>query len=403
MAEKKVKIDAPALVKPGPQHTPKASADPPSRSWYTPAKPQPPTTNALQRPTSSTPPRTAPPKTEVWRANPSKVPRNRARVESESRGDGVGPAKRQVPKHLIRHPDCPWVESTNNRTPHNERLGQRRPVRFATRESDESDRTAVEGGARTCADAKVAALPAKPAHDILRPTVRLVSKPLPALPIESVSSKCSASTSSAPSDDGSFSYREVIDMFPKPPKVLLNLDGLDDWESSNSLLTPLAFMSCPNTSSSSIDTIASAVAPEVPVRPLLLKAAPKPKVATVVHQIPRASRSLSQFQESIATQNGRAHPQASMEGGIHTGPASAPRRKSSSFTSSRDVECVERERLERKRKYEVELQKEQELKLFEMEFGYNPLYKGKKSYQRETDPDGFELIEPGNDEQRAWA
>lgn len=393
-AEKKVKVDVSALAKPSPQHGPKAPADPPSRSWYTPAKPQPqpPATTPSQQSASSTTPRTIPPKTGVRRANATKVPRNRALVESESRRDGAGPAKRSVPKRLMTHQDCPRVGSTNSRVPHNGHVDQRQPVRFATRGSRESDRTAVEGDTRTRTGAKVAGLAVKPAHDTLRPTVRLISKPLPALPpTEPISSRYSGSTNSAFS---SFSYRKVVDMFPKPPKNLLGLEGVDDWERSNSLSTPPVFMSCPNSSSSSVDTIAPPVAPDFAIKPLVLKAAPKPKVAAVVHQVSRASCSLSQLQDSIVIQDGRAYPEASVKGRIHTGPAPpALQRKPSPPTSSRAIERIKRERLERKKEREVELQKEQELKLFETEFGYNPFYKGKRSHRREMGPNGFEDVD----------
>lgn len=63
---------------------------------------------------------------------------------------------------------------------------------------------------------------------------------------------------------------------------------------------------------------------------------------------------------------------------------------------------IKRERLERESKWQMEERKEQELKLSEMELGYNPWYKGKKRYQREVDPNGFELFRPEKEKQRKW-
>jgi len=120
-----------------------------------------------------------------------------------------------------------------------------------------------------------------------------------------------------------------------------------------------------------------------------------------------------------------------MKGSIHTPPgrttgaAPAPRRRSSSLTPSQsqsppkrvanleallwphrrqtaeDIERIERERLERERKYQIEEQERQERELFHTEFGFNPGYKGKRIYQREVDPNGFELIKDGK-KKRKW-
>ena len=435
-AEKKVKIDAPKLIKPSPQPKPKASANTSSQSWYTPVQTQPPTTGALQRSASNATPRTIPPKANVARANSTKESRTHGRTESEGRRDGVEPTKRRVLKHSITHPDCPWVESTDSPITHHGYPAQRRPVRSTTRSSCESDQTVVEGEAPTRANSKKereATTLVKSVQETLRPTVRIVSKPLPDLPTsDSVTSRWSASTGSVYSNGDPFSYDKVLNMFPEPPEGMPNPDRLNDWENSNSLSTPPVFMSCPNTSSSSIATITPTTAPDPPVKPLMLKAVPKPKVATVVHQVPRASCSYNQLQNSIVGRNGRAYPHGSMKGTIHTssirttGAVPALRQRSSSFTPSQsqsppkrvanleallwphrrqtpeDIERIERERLERERKYQIEEQKEQELKQFEMEFGYNPRYKGKKMYQRKVDPNGFELIRHGKEKQRKW-
>ena len=120
-----------------------------------------------------------------------------------------------------------------------------------------------------------------------------------------------------------------------------------------------------------------------------------------------------------------------MKGSIHTPPirtaGAAPtlRRRSSSLTPSQiqsppkgiadiralvysnrhqtaeDVERIERERLERERVYQIEEQEKKERALFDMEFGFNPEYKGTRMYQREVDPNGFELIKDGKNK-RKW-
>lgn len=152
----------------------------------------------------------------------------------------------------------------------------------------------------------------------------------------------------------------------------------------------------------------------------MLKAVPKPKVATLVYQYPRASHSFSRVQDSIAVQRGRAHPKTSKEGNIHTSSirtaGSASRgRTSSPGSSSRaelapamniealvfprlrgdpeQLERFDRARLERARVYELEQEEELRLKLSDIEMGYNPFYKGRKQHEREV-AHGFELIKP---------
>ena len=63
------------------------------------------------------------------------------------------------------------------------------------------------------------------------------------------------------------------------------------------------------------------------------------------------------------------------------------------------LEHIEEARMERERKYQVEQEKERELKQFEMEFGLNPQYKGKKFYEREGNLNRFELPQK---KQKAW-
>ncbi|KAF9643792.1 hypothetical protein BDM02DRAFT_1316900 [Thelephora ganbajun] len=436
VAEKKVNIDAPELIKSSPQHKPKVSTDVPSRSWYTSVPVQSPVKGTLQRSISNATPRTTPSKVDVGRANSTKESRSHGRVESEARRDGVEPMKQHVHKGSITHTDCPWVEATSNPIAHPEYLARHQPARSTTRGSCESDKTAIEDEAATRVDAKKgeeASPLVKSVQETLRPTVRLVSKPLPDLPaFDSLSSRWSASTGSVYSDDNPFSYGNILTMFPDPPKNMPDIAPFNDWENTISLSTPPVFMSCPNHSSGSVSTVTLTITPDPPpVKPLMLKAVTKPKIATVVHQNPRASYSYNQLQDSIATRDDRAYPQASMKGSIHNssvrtaGPALTLRQRSSSFGSSNcrnppnrivnieallwphrrqtpeDIERIERERLEREREYELEVQKEQELKQFEMEFGYNPWYKGKKMYQREVDPNGFELIRPEK-KQRNW-
>lgn len=432
-AEKKVKIDASGSIKQSPQPKPKASADKSSQSWYTRETAQPPTTGApLQRSVSNATPRTITPKVDVTRANSTRESRNRGRTELEGRRDGVGTMKRHVPKSSIKHRDCPWVDPTNNPTTQRTHPTQRPPVCPATRGSYGSDKTVVEDGTPMRADAEKQGELVRSVQETLRPTVRLISKPLPNLPnFDSVSSKWSASTGSVYSNDDPSSYDKVLDMFPQPPEGVPKLVRFDDWQNSNSLSTPPVFMSCPNTSSSSIATTTSTAASDSTVKPLTLKAVPKPKVATVVHQISRANRSYTQLQDSIVIRKGRAQPHGSMKGSIHTPPirttGAAPtlRQRSSSLTPSQsqsppkraanlhdliwpnrhrtaeDIERDERERLERERKYQIEEQEKQERALFDMEFGFNPEYKGTRMYQREVGPNGFELIKDGKNK-RKW-
>ena len=343
VAEKKVKIHAPDPIKSGPQPTPRV-ADVSSQSWYTPASAQPPTTDALQRSVTNTTPRTTPTKVDVSRANSTTEFRGHIRTGSETRRDGIEPTKRHVPKHLITHPDCPWVESNGDRNAHAGYLAQHRPVRSATTGSHESDKTAVEDEAPIRVDTKEegwATPPAKAIQYTLHPTLRLVSKPLPDPPtFDTLSSRWSQSTGSVYSSDDPFRYDHILDMFPDPPVHMPTATHFDDWEDFNSLSTPPDFMSCSNHSSSSVATITPAdVMGPAPVKPLMLKAMPKPKVVSVVHQTTRASRSFTHIQDSILIQKGRANPRVSMKGSIHTsvrGTGAAPtvRRRSSSLTSS---------------------------------------------------------------------
>ena len=410
-AEKKVKINAPEQTRPSPQRKPKVPANVPSQSWYTPAPALSPTNGALQRSVSNAAPRTTPSKVDVGKTNSTKEFRHHGRTESEVWRDGAEPTKRRVHKHLITHPDCPWVEPPNNPIAHHGYLAQHQPVRAATRGSYESDETAVEGEAPARVDAKKEeeATPlVRFVQDTLRPTVRLISKPLPDLPtFDSLSSRWSASTGSVYSDEDPFSYDKVLNMFPNPPEDMPNADRSNDWKDSNSLSTPPVFMSCPNISSSSVATITPTVAPEPStVKPLMLKAAPKPKFSVVIHQDPHTSCSYTQLQDSIVIRDGCAYPQAPIDGNIHTssirtaGTASTLQRRSSSLTPSQgrnqlgqvampeallwlhwrktheDNERIERERLERERDYETEDRIEWDDPLSMAELGFNLQYKG---------------------------
>jgi len=356
-------------------------------------------------------------------------------TRANSRRDGVEPTKLRVPERLIIHPDCPLVESTNNPIAHHGFPAQHRPVRSATGSSCESEKTAVEDGAPTRPDAgkEEEATPlAKSVEGTLRPTVRLVSKPLPDLPTSgSVASRWSTSTGSVYSDDDSF-YSKVLKMFPEPPEGVSNLDHFNNRENSSSLSTSPAFASCSNTSSSSIATITPTAAQDSSARPLMLEVVPKLEVATVVNQIPRASCSYTQLQDSVVTRSGCAYSYGSTKDSIQTssigttGAGSTLRRRPSSLTPSQsqtpprrirniealvwpyrhqtaeDIERIEREQLERDRKYQIEQEKEQERKLFETEFGYNPWYKGKKMYEQEAYPDKFESIGYGKEKGWSW-
>jgi hypothetical protein len=352
-AEKKVKIIAPKLIEPSPQPKLKVSTDPTSRSWYTSAKVEPPSKGAPQRSASGAVPRSARSKVDVGRANSTKEINNHG------------------PTSLV-----------------------------------------------------------KSAEDTLRPTVWLISKPLPDLPvIDSVSSRWSASTGSNYSCSDRLSL-PFLDKFPAPPNDSSNTARPDDWENSNSFSTPPVLMSYQNTSYSPVTTILATVAPGPPaLKPLMLKTVPKPKVATVVHQNPHTSSSFSQVQDSIVIQRSRAHPKVLTKDNIHTssirtaGPAS--RGRSSSFGSSNrrnppgqivniealvwphllqtpeELERIERARQERYRQYDLEQEKKRELEQFGRDFGLNPWYKGKKSYERDVDSNGFELIIPKK-KQRRW-
>ena len=429
-AERKVKINTSQLIEPKPQPKPKVSAHKPSQSWYTPTKLQSPPKGSLQRSVSNATPRTTASKGDVARTNLAKELRSHARAKSDTRRDCVGPAKRHVDKQSITHLNSPWLDSTD--APGDGGV-PRRPLRSATGNSYESDDTVVEHGSLAVLDA-VREKPAlsKPVEDTLRPTVKLVSKPLPDLPvINSLSSRWSASTGSVYSDGDPFSYDRVLGMFPEPPKGVPSAAYYGDWENS-ALSTPAVFMSYSNSSSGSMETIVPISTLDPPsVKPLTLKSVPKPKVATVVHQNPRASCSFSKIQDSIAVHRARACPKASVKGSIHTpsirtaGPAPTLRRRSLSLSSANrinppnrvaniealvwphlrqtpeDIERIERARLERYKQYQSEQEKQQDLEQFEMEFGFNPHYKGKKIYERVVDPNGFELIRPEK-KQRRW-
>ena len=431
-AEKKVKINPLELIKSSPPHKPKVPADTPSRSWYTPTAAQSPSRNVLLRSTSTTTPRALPFKVDVGRTNSNKESKGRGRVDSEARRDGVGPGKRRVDKQSISHPDCPWIDPADVPTVMHGCSGQHQPEHSETRGSFESENTAIDSESLIRVDAKRGKPTrlAKPVEDTVRPTVRLIGKPLPDLPaLDSLSSRSSASTGSVYSDGDPFSYDQLLNMFPNPPQYLPNALRLEDLDNCNSLSTP-AFMSCPNTSSSSVETVIPVSIPETsPVKPLMLKTVPKPKIATVVHQNPRASYSFSQLPDSIDIQRRRAHSRAPVKGGIHptirtADPTPTPRRRSASFNSSspqneskrarnlyellwpnrrqtdEEKARLERARQQRDREYQLEQQREQEKKLFELEFGFNPHYKGKKSYEQEVDPDGFELIK--QEPKRRW-
>lgn len=406
-AEKKVKINAPELIRSSPQPKVKVPSDTSPRSWYTPVSTQSPARSTLQRSVSNATPQT-PSKVDLGRANSTKEFRTHNSIE---------PTKRRVHKHLITHSDCPWLESKDNPYVHHGYPTQHRPVRSATRGSYESDKTAVEDEASTHVDVKgqAATFLAKPVQGTLRPTVRLISKPLPGLPdFDSRSSRWSASTSSSYSDCDPFWFDQVLDQFPGPPKDTPNMARFDDGGNSSFLPTPPVFMSCSNSSSGSVATITPTVTPDP--SPLTLKAVQKPKVVTVVHQIPHASYSYAHLQDSIVIRDGRAYPEASMKGSIHSpsirNPGATPtlRRRSSSFTTPtqsqdrvnrlvklealvrpwyrhtpEDIERLQRAALELDRKYEAEAEKEREHLTFCEDFGVNPNYRGKKSYEQEAE------------------
>ena len=406
VAEKKVKISDPKPVKSSPQPKPKV-ADVSSQSWYTPAPAQPPATVVLQRSVSNVTPRSSPSKVDVGRTNSAREVRSRLRTGSETRRDGIEPTKRHVHKHLITHPDCPWVESKGDPHPHAEPLIQYQHIRSATMGSYESDETAVEAEAPTRVDTgEDGWAPAKDVQDTLRPTVRLVSKPLPDPPtFDSLSSRWSQSTGSVYSDGGSFRYDKILDLFPEPPKIMSDVDYPNHWENPDSMPIPRVFSSFSNHSSSSVATIVPEATLDPPtVKPLKLKAVSKPKTAAVVHQTPRASRSFTQVQDSLVIMRGRARPQPPTKGRIHTsirvtGAASNPRRRSSAVTrphgrnrpekpstpvnnralgeSSQHQISGEIEEVKRGEGACTAKSEEEEYYLPE-EFGINPYYKGKK-------------------------
>jgi len=353
-AEKAVKIDAPRLVKPSPQPKP---TNTPSQSWYTPAPAHPP-----QLSISNATPRTIPRKVNVTGVNLTKPSTNRGVTKSEGQRDGIELVKRHVLKNSITHPKCPWIEPTNNPIANNGCPPQHLPVRSVVKGTRRSNKMAIKDEAPT----RTAINKATP---LVKPINR-VSKPLPELPPpDPITSRWSMSTDSVYSDNGSFSY----DLFPRPPRDMPNLVCFKDWENSNSLLVPTVLMPQPNASSSSVATITPTAVPNFSVKPLTLKKASKPKVATVVHQTPRASYSCTQLQHPAVTWNDRAYPCGSMNHSIHpfiqtTGAAPSQREPERS----------------------------------EMDSGYNPPYKGEKVGRRVVDPNGFELIKPEMGGQRKW-
>ena len=356
-AERAVKIDAPRLVKPSPQPKPTNTS---SRSWYTPAPVHPP-----QLSISNATPRTTTRKLNVTGVNPAKQSRNHGTTKSEGRRDRIELAKRHVPKNSITHPECPWIEPTNNPITNHRHPLQHRPVRSVVKGPCRPNKTAVKDEAPIRAVAKKATPLAKP--------ISRISKPLPEPPApDPVTSRWSVSTGSVYSDGDSFSYDGVINMFPEPPKDMPNLDRFNDWENSNSLPVPTVLMPQTNRNSSSVATITSTAAPGPTVRPLLLKAVPRPKVATVVHQTSRASHSCTQLQHPAATWNDHAYPCGSM--------------KSSMYPSIRTTGATPSQK-------ETERSK--------MDYGCSPLYRGEMD-QRVVDPNGFELIKLEKRGQRKW-
>jgi hypothetical protein len=456
-AEKRIKINVPGLIRSSPQPEPKAFDSVSSESWYSPAPAQSPTKGSLQRSVSSATPRTTLSKAGVGRTNSTKETRSHLRTGSETQKDCGDPAKRRIHKGLITHPDCPWIESNHTPYLHTGYLTQPSPVRSATWGSYDSDETAVEGEEPTRLDAEEGeiTLSAKHVQDTLNPTVKLILKPLPDLPVsDSLSSRWSLSTGSVYSDGEPFQYDEILNKFPDTPKDIPTTARLDDWENSNSLSTPPIFMSCSNSSSSSIATITPRKTPTPPplTKALMLKAVPEPKFPAVVRQNPRASHSFTHVQDSIAIRKAHLYPKTPTEDNTHAsiriagtsstlrwGPSSVtPSHGQSQSTRPTDrqalgfprprenpeyIERRERERLEWERNYKRECQKEQELKRKEQEqdrqkeeferrgkelmarldrgdteIGIIPPHK--RMYQPEADPNAFELIRPRK--QRKW-
>lgn len=339
-AERKVSLVTPESITPRTNSRVPADSSPSSRSWYTPARVNPPLKGSPQRSFSNATPQSTRPKVDVMRANSTKGFSNHGPTFS-----------------------------------------------------------------------------AKSADDTLRPTVRLISKPLPDLPIpDSRSSKWSDSTGSVYSDGTSFS---VLRLFPHPPDE--KADFPTDWENCISLSTPPVFMSYDNTSSSSVATVLGMTSRDSPT--LKLKVVPKPKVATIVQQNPRASLSFSQLPDSIDVHRGRGHHKAPTKGTTRLPHAQTLlRNRSISLSSSNprnppgrvaNVEALvfphlrqspeelarfEQARMERYRQYDREQEKRQEMDLFSTEFGLNPWYKGRKQV---VDPYAFELVKPEK-KQKKW-
>lgn len=422
-AEKRIKINVPELIRSSPQPEPKVSTNVSSESWYTPAPDQSPTKGSLQRSVSSATPRTTPSKASVERTNSTKETRSHLRTGSDTQKDGGDPAKRRIHKGLITHPDCPWIESDNNPYLHTGYPTQPSPVRSATWGSYDSDETAVEGEGPTRLDAKEGevTLLAKHVQDTLNPTVKLISKPLPDLPVfDSLSSRWSLSTGSVYSDDEPFQYDNILNKFPDPPMDIPTTARLDDWENSNSLSTPPIFMSCSNSSSGSIATITPRKTPTPPplTKALMLKAVPEAKFPAVVRRNTRASHSFTHVQDSIAIRKAHLYPKTPMEVTVQSatkvrtrasiriagtnstlrwGPSSVtPSYGQSQSTGPTDRQAVafprprenpeyierrERERLEWERNYKRECQKEQELK--------------RKNQELERRKEGFERQKEG--------
>jgi hypothetical protein len=421
-SEKMVKLNVPEQIKASPQHKHKISADPSSGSWYRrPPMVQSPSKVTLQRSISNATPRVTHSRTNsTWEFT------GHSRSKSETQRGSVESQKRHTVKQSITRVGYPRVPSNDAR---NGSGTQHRPVRSATRCSNDSERTVVENERPTFVEAEEEKQTffAKPAEDTLHPTVRLVSKPLPDLPVsDTLCSRWSVSTDSVYSADGPSSCGDVLDLFPDPPTRMPDGLHLNCWEDSCSLTTPPVFMSCSNPSSDSVATIPTSNPSTA--EPPVLRAFQERRVAVVVHQNPRTSCSFSNVQDSIAVQRARACHKAPMKASIHTSSirtVGTARRGSSSFSSytrtrdppsrvaniealvrphlhrtPEDIERIEQAKEARYRRYEEEEEKERELRLFEQEFGVNPHYKGKKLYERQVDLNGFELVNPGKKKRR---
>ena len=221
-----------------------------------------------------------------------------------------------------------------------------------------------------------------------RPTVLLVSKPLPGLP--------TAESRSSMGSDSDFD--SILRKFPNPPV---------------------------NTSSAVHPDVRENTGLSANLKRSMLKV----DQTTEIHTIdPRGNNSFSHLPDSIEVRRNRTNhrvlrknnPQTSVRP-AHTalrgGPSSVgssnlgepPRRKV-------DVEAIgwprlcddygefgqlQRARLERERQHQPEEETAPMLEHFYQEFGFNPQYEGKKQYQREADRDAFELIRPGK-KRRRW-